>query len=237
MPAASANDAFRTGYAAFKDGNLTAALKALGAAADQGHAGALWQLGRIYSSDSAVRDDARAYQAFSRLANMYEDADPLSPEAPFVSAAFVALGVYYLTGIPGELVADEAQARRLFSYAALYYGDAEAQYQLATMLAAGQGGRKDERQAARWLKLAAEQGHAQAQADLGRILIEGTGVRRDVIEGLKWLALAAGSAADPHIQTLRDAAFAATQEAERAAALRRAEDWRNARTPNDTPTN
>jgi hypothetical protein len=51
-----------------------------------------------------------------------------TPPARFIADAFVALGHYYLTGIPNsKITADRARARDMFGYAATYFGDADAQ--------------------------------------------------------------------------------------------------------------
>ena len=57
---------------------------------------------------------------------------PGTPQARFVANAFVALGHYYLDGIPNSKIeADPDRAREMFDYAACYFGDADAQYRWA----------------------------------------------------------------------------------------------------------
>ena len=57
-----------------------------------------------------------------------------SPQAHIVANAFVALGRYYLTGIPNSTIkSDSTRARQMFSYAASYFGDADAQYELGRL--------------------------------------------------------------------------------------------------------
>ena len=62
-----------------------------------------------------------------------------SRRAPrIVANAFMALGHYYLKGIPNTaIVPDASRAREMFSYAASYFGDADAQYQLGRLYALG----------------------------------------------------------------------------------------------------
>jgi len=55
----------------------------------------------------------------------------------------------------------------------------------------GEGVAKDEMQAAKWYRLAAEQGLAAAQNALGWMNGEGKGVPRDFITAYVWLNLAA----------------------------------------------
>jgi hypothetical protein len=94
------------------------------------------------------------------------------------------------------------------------------------MLLEGEGGKKDQRQAARWYKLAAEKGHARAQAQLGKLMLEGVGIQKSPVKGLMWLSIAQfGGRGDPAIQALHEEAFSAAEEAQRRAAVALAEDW------------
>ena len=61
----------------------------------------------------------------------------------------------------------------MFRYAASYFGDSDAQYNLARLYLAGTGAPKDPTQAARWLLLAANKGDHRAQALLGGMLFRG----------------------------------------------------------------
>ena len=57
-----------------------------------------------------------------------------SPQSAIVANAFVALGHYYLSGIPNSKVKpDPDRAREMLSYAASYFGNADAQYDLARL--------------------------------------------------------------------------------------------------------
>lgn len=85
----------------------------------------------------------------------------------------------------------------MFHYAASYFGDPDGQYNLARLYMTGQGANRDRRQAARWMKLAAEKGHAPARAAFGEMLLRGgEGVPRQPVLGLMWLAMAR-EGADP----------------------------------------
>src|SRR3984893_14290970 len=121
----------------------------------EGNRVAQWKLGRMYATGAGVpRRDLRAFEYFSRIANGHADDYPDAPQAPFVANAFVALGQYYLDGIPNSQVkADPNRAREMFSYAASYFGNADAQYHLARIYLDGHGVARDPRQAARWLSL------------------------------------------------------------------------------------
>ena len=59
-------------------------------------------------------------------------------------------------------------------------GNAEAQYQLASLYRSGRGVPLDETLAFKWMKAAAEHGHARAQFNLGAMYLAGRGVGRDI---------------------------------------------------------
>jgi TPR repeat protein len=85
-------------------------------------------------ADGVDQDDLRAFDNFNRLVNEHANDSPSSPQAQNVANAYVALGRYYLTGIPkSKIKADRERARNMFSYAATYYGNADAQYELARL--------------------------------------------------------------------------------------------------------
>jgi len=76
-------------------------LTSLQYAAEGGHPVAQWKLGRMYAEgDGVVQDALRAFEYFSRIANAHAEDSPASPQAAIVANAFVALGRYYLKGIP-----------------------------------------------------------------------------------------------------------------------------------------
>ncbi len=82
--------------------------------------------------DGVAQDDLRAFEYFSRIANAHAEDSPSAPQAAIVANAFVALGRYYLNGIPNSKIkSDPERAREMFSYAASYFGNADAQYDLA----------------------------------------------------------------------------------------------------------
>ncbi|WP_293858424.1 tetratricopeptide repeat protein [uncultured Alsobacter sp.] len=222
----STKDAFRTGIQDYNAGDKANAARALEYAAQQGHALARWKLGRMYADgDGVPQDDLRAFEHFSRICDEHADEPTDSPNARFVASAFVSLGSYYLDGIPGTYVKQNGErARDMFQYAAAYFGDSDAQYNLARVLIDGVGGQKDARQAVRWLNLAAEKGHPPSQALLGHLLFNGEGVPKQRARGLMWLTLARDAAAanpkrDAWIIELHDRAEAEADKTDREAAL------------------
>ena len=221
-------DAFRSGMEALRQGKSEQALVDLEYAAEQGVPGALWKLGRMYADGDRVKTNkARSYEYFRRLTAIYADDAPRAPNARFLSNAFVALGLYYLDGIPGTLKAEPNVARQMFHYAASYFGDPEAQYHLGRLYLRGEGAAKDPITAARWLQLSAEKDDHRAQALLGEMLFKGDAVSRQAARGLFWLIIAKDGAAanETWINDMYTAALAKATDNDRALAHKYLEDW------------
>src|SRR3979411_479614 len=181
-------------------------LTSLQYAAEGGHPVAQWKLGRMYADgDGVTQDDLRAFEYFSRMGNADADDSPSAPQAAIVANAFVALGRYYLNGIPNSKIkSDPERAREMFSYAASYFGNADAQYDLARLYLKGVGSSRDDfRYGARWLGLAAQKGQHQAQALLGQMLFNGEQLPRQAARGLVWRTAGAGNAAAQDSRTPR----------------------------------
>ncbi len=205
-------------------------LTALQYAAEGGHPVAQWKLGRMYASgDGVTQDDLRAFEYFSRIANAHAEDSPSAPQAAIVANAFVALGRYYLSGIPNSKIqSDPDRAREMFSYAASYFGNADAQYDLARLYLKSAGTSRDDfRYAARWLGLAAQKGQHQAQALLGQMLFNGDQLPRQAARGLMWLTLARDSAGpdEAWIKESYNKAIARASDDDRAMALQMLEHW------------
>ena len=227
----SGMEAFRSGARALRDGDTSKGMTALEYAAQQGHTGAEWKLGRMYADgDQVPKDAVRAFQYFSSIANRHAEDSPDAPQARFVANAFVALGHYYLDGIPNALKPDAARAHEMFWYAASYFADPDAQYNLARLYLDGKGAPRDPRQAVRWFGLAANKGQYQAQAMLGHMLFKGEHVPRQSARGLMWLTLARDSSrGEKWIADLYDAAFKQANTDERQMAFHYLERWMNSR--------
>jgi TPR repeat protein len=212
-------------------GEKTKALTALQYAADQGQPVAQWKLGHMYAEgDGVPHDDLRAFNYFSAIADTHPDEAPGTPQARFVANAFVALGRYYLTGIPNsKITADPSRARDMFGYAATYFGDADAQYELGRIYLSEAP--SDLHQAARWFQLAATKGQCRAEAALGDMLFKGQAVPRQAARGLMWLTLGRDCAGpeDTFAKPLYDSAFQHASNDERTMALVYLEDWMKGR--------
>ncbi|SDK17625.1 MULTISPECIES: tetratricopeptide repeat protein [Bradyrhizobium] len=205
-------------------------LNSLQYAAEGGHPVAQWKLGRMYADgDGVAQDDVRAFEYFSRIANAHAEDSPSAPQAAIVANAFVALGRYYLNGIPNSKIkADTDRAREMFSYAASYFGNADAQYDLARLyLKTPDASRDDFRYGARWLGLAAQKGQHQAQALLGQMLFNGDRLPRQAARGLMWLTLARDSATpdEAWIKESYNRAITKASDDDRAMALQMLEHW------------
>jgi TPR repeat protein len=188
------------------------------------------KFGRMYADGGGVaRDDLRAFEYFSRIVNEHADDSPSAPQAQIVANAFVELGRYYLHGIPNsEIKADPARARDMFAYAASYFGNADAQYELARLyLKTSDASSDDFTQGVRWLGLAAQKGQHEAQALLGQMLFNGDRLPRRAARGLMWLTLARDSATadETWIKESYDQAIAKASEDDRAMALQMLVDW------------
>src|SRR5258708_1394047 len=224
-PVAVVRHARSTQKAAAPDPSLTS----LQYAAEGGHPVAQWKLGRMYADgDGVTQDDVRAFEYFSRIANAHAEDNPSAPQAAIVANAFVALGRYYLDGIPNSKIKpDTERAREMFSYAASYFGNADAQYDLARLYLKGIGAPRDSKYGARWLGLAAQKGQHQAQAMLGQMLFNGDQLPRQAARGLMWLTLARDSATpdETWIKESYNKAIAKASEDDRAMALQMLEHW------------
>jgi TPR repeat protein len=223
-PFTSARDALKAWMRDTTAGDQAGAVRALEYAAAQGHLTAQFKLGRMYAGGEGVpSNDLKAFEYFSKIADENADAIPGTADGRIVGSAFVALGSYFMDGIKGSYVRPNAdRAFDMFHYAASYFGDPDGQYNLARLYMNGQGTRRDQRQAARWMKLAAEKGHVPARAVFGDMLVRGSeGVPRQVSQGLMWLSLAR-EAADPTreawILERYDAAFSSASAGDRSAA-------------------
>jgi exopolysaccharide production negative regulator len=223
----SAEQALRAGIDDLRAGDVAASVAALTYAAEGGQPIARWKLGEMYADGVGVsRDDVKAYQCFNRLVEDYDEDAPDQRNRGAVANAFVAVGVYSLTGIPNsEVHADPERARELFQYAATTFGDPDAEYNLAHMYIVGAGGlAKDSVAAVRWLWLAAEKGHRPSQALLGHMLFIGEGAPTQRGRGLMWLAIAKNAADGPkdewiHDLYQRDFAAAGDNDKQAAAAM------------------
>ena len=181
-----------------RTGDAASSVEALKYAAAGGQSLAQWKLARMYAAGEGVpHDDAKAYEYFLQIVTNYDEDNISRREIGIISSAYVAVGIYALNGLPQiKMKADVFRAYELFQFAASTFGDPNAQYNLARIYLDGVGIKRDPRQAAGWLVLAAEKNHMESQALLGNLLFTGQGVQRQRSKGLMYLTLAVESAGD-----------------------------------------
>jgi uncharacterized protein len=116
----------------------------------------------------------------------------------------------------------------MFSYAASYFGNTDAQYDLARLyLKAANATPSEFTYGARWLKLAAQNGQHQAQSMLGQMLFDGDRLPPQRARGLMLLTLACENAGpeESWIKESYNRAMASASESDRATALQMLEYW------------
>ncbi len=225
--------ALRQGVAGYRTGDMKSSVEAFKYAAANGNPLARWKLGRMYADgDGVPQDDYKAFEYFNQIVQNYDEDSANLHDISIVSNAFVALGIYDLNGIANtDVKPDPDRAMEMFKYAALNFGSADAQYNLARLYLDGTPTtQKDVRQAARWMALAADKNHKEAQALLGHLLFNGfEGVAHQRARGLMWLTLARDAATDPKdawIVDLYNQAMAQASDADRQVAILYVEDRR-----------
>lgn len=222
---------FRSGSRLYFQGQHSAAVEELNRAAERGHPGALYLLGRMYrTGDGVPTDDLKAFGFFSRVAEDHDSDRPDSPSAAFVASSYVALGSYYMTGIKGsEVRPNMDRAREIFTYAASQYGDADAQLNLGRLYLNPTSDQRSPKLAAKWLNVAAKKGQVEAQALLGQLLFTGDDdVPRRAVQGLMWLTIARAGARGPSqdwIAEAQEQAFSLASEQERRQAMNLSQSW------------
>jgi len=70
-------------------------------------------------------------------------------------------------------------------------GEAEAEYQLASMYWEGRAVHRDHTQALKWIQWAAEHGHREAQIRLAELYERGKGISRDYVQAARMYAMGA----------------------------------------------
>lgn len=191
-PASDPASLFAAAFSAYAAGNVRVALERYRDAAALGHLPASWKLARMYESGEGVeRSDVLAHDTYRAIARRYGSIAPGDRDAVYVASAFVHLGDYARRGIEGHAEPDPVLARRAYFYAATYFGDADAQFELGRMLLRGEGGEASPRNGLRWLKSAADKGDARASAVLGAALHRGEGTPARPVDGLAMVLRAA----------------------------------------------
>lgn len=213
----------RFGFNALKKGKMDDAIGAFKFGAERNDLASQWKLARMLQTGSGVKQDhVAAFNLYTTIADRFAETIPTASERGFVSSAIVALGGYYLTGIPDTSVKpNPRRAEDHFYRASALYHDPNAQYELGKLYRSEALGVAQPRTAARWLGLSAKKGHHGAQAELGQMLFYGEGIARRPVRGLVYLSRASSGAARSNAKAIRKArkeAFARATKAQRQAA-------------------
>lgn len=190
---ASPDAAFEKGMAAYRARHFDDAIPAFKAAAEQGNLFATFYLARIYSDHARpITDHAKAYKLYSEIVDRYYSIDPKDfRRSPTVAKSITAMARYVQNGLPEiGLEADRAHAVHLFRYAAQYYNEPDAQFELAKLQLVGEGVRQDVRSALYWFSRLVKRGHPSAQAYLADLLWRGDYLKRDPMQALALVTIA-----------------------------------------------
>ena len=193
--------AFEQGVAAYNSGAYAAAVPALSEAALKGNEAARFfaefYLARMYSDRTGGQTDhAKAFMLYRKIADEFTNIDPDDDHrAPFVAKAMVALAGYAKKGLPDlNMAADSRRAVSYLHHAALFFGDKEAQFELAKLDLSGGGSRDDVRRGLHFLATLSEQSYPPAQALLAEQLWTGQHVKTDQRRALALITMAVESA-------------------------------------------
>lgn len=208
--AASASDAgedrkaqtlLERGLVAYKTGAFAAAVPAFREAADTGSDStrffAEFYLARIYSDTSSTQTDhAKAFMLFRKIADENADIDPDDGQrAPFVAKALISLADYVRKGVDDIGVApNPRRAASYLHHAAIFFGDKDAQFELARLYLSGDGGTDDVRRGLHYLSTLSEQSHPGAQALLAELFWSGRHVKADEHRALALITMAVENA-------------------------------------------
>jgi TPR repeat protein len=151
-------------------------------------------LARIYSNAHA--DHAKAYLLFQKLADENADADPDDGRrAPFVAKALTELATYLRRGVREIGVRpDLPRAVEYLNHAATFFGDKDAQFELAKFYLSGTGSEEEIKRGKHWLSVLTEEGYPAAQALLAELLWRGRYVKKDERRALALITMAVENA-------------------------------------------
>jgi len=193
--------AFEQGLGAYKAGYYEIAIPALEEAASKGpelnRFFAEFYLARIYSDNTgALTNHPKAYLLFQKLANEHADTDPDDGQrAPFVAKALTALAGYVRLGVKEIGVRPNPERAVDYLYhAATFFGDKDAQFELAKVYVSGGRTGEDVKRGMHYLSVLTEEGHPAAQAFLADLLWRGRYIKRDEQRALALITMAAENA-------------------------------------------
>jgi len=197
----TAHAALERGLDAFRAGKQDAAISALGSAAAMGDASvrffAEFYLARIYAADAGpLTDHTKAFVLYRKLADENLAADPVtSQRAPFVAKALIALSGYMRAGLKEiDLAPSPRRATDYLHHAAVFFGDRDAQLELAKIYIGADSPSDDVRRGLHYLAVLAEESHGPAQAVLAELFWRGRHVKKDDRRALALATMAAENA-------------------------------------------
>lgn len=200
-PSAAAQAAFERGVQAFKAGHHEQAIPALTEAAAKGKSNTRFYsefyLARVYSeSAGAIADHAKAFVLFRKIADENAEIDPSeSQRAPFVARALIALASYTRSGLKDiKLEANPRRAADYLYHAANYFGDRDAQLELAKVYLGSDASKDDVRRGMHYLSSLSEENVPAAQATLAEMFWRGRHVKQDEERALALITMAAENA-------------------------------------------
>jgi TPR repeat protein len=218
---------------AFRDGHVADGIETLQSAARRGGIKAQLQLARIYAEGKIIpRDEVRACELFSTLADRNSQIDRTDAAAKQIAEAFRAWAMCYVKGAsaPGW-ERNLSRAAVLFYQAGVMLDDAESLHELAKMFLTGQGIAQNSRLAVHYFFSAARKRYAPAQALLGNLMWEGKVLKRQPVNGLALIVLALEGAKPEDkawIDGIHQEALLTASKEDEAQAIRLAQDWKKA---------
>ena len=193
------------GLTAYKAGTYAAAFPALKEAAAKGNDTvrffAEFYMARIYADNAGtLADHPKAFMLFRKLADENTDIDPEDDHrSPFVAKALIALAGYTRAGVPAlDVAPNPRRAANYLHHAALFFGDKDAQFELAKLYLSGEGGndnaQEDVRRGLHYLSALSEQSYPAAQALLAEFFWKGRHVKTDERRALALITMAVENA-------------------------------------------
>jgi uncharacterized protein len=231
--------ALERGLSAYHAGKQEAAIPALMEVAASGDASdrffAEFYLARLYS-EGTPGDHSKAYVLFRKLADGNVEVDPdRSQRAPFVAKALIALARYLQAGIKEiDLPANPRRAADYLNHAATFFGDKDAQFELARIYLSGEGSNGEIKLGLHYLSVLTEAGHPAAQAVLADLFWGGRHVQKDDARALALATIAATNAPAHERMWIEESyatMFCATPTATREAAVGLVARWRKVFAP------
>lgn len=228
---ASTEAAVEQGLNAYRGGYLEIALPALRYAADKGSFLGRFLLATILADNNSVHTDhPTAYRLFREISTLASTIDPDDdPRAPYVARALIETAGYLRRGLPEiHLAVDAPRATQLLYSAASFFGDPDAQLELAKMLLTGEGGRKDPDLALHFLSTLSREGHPGALALFAELHWRGKHVPKDGVRALALAAMAVKRAASTDriwIDEIYQSIYCSAGESQRRAAQPKVERW------------